>query len=448
MAIVVWDLETYSQANLKEVGAHNYANNPSTGVHFFCYAIDDGEVQTWRPGEPPPEPFANPSAYFFIADNWEFERAIHAHILVPRYGFPSIPLENQDCAQRLALASSFPAELGLRCEALSLPYRKDLEARKAMLRLSRPQTAKKRKQPVDPNAHERDLELLLGRCKSDVEATRAAYAHPRVRPHLPEERLVLLADARINARGICANVSFLQAAQTFAVQERNAINGRLNELTAGVVTSVNQVARIMEAINAQGHDMTSLNRRSVAATLAHQPTGFVKELLQLRQRGAFASTTKFKKLLAFADPKDHRIRSSLRIYGGAPGRWSSIGAQLHNLPRNDAKLPSSLVTALITGDRTELARWGNPAQGNQRHLSRGAVRSPWAYAYRRRLRRHRIEDHRVARPRDMEIGDLRALRCNRRQGTRPLSHHRPPHAAQERPRQRDHPGRTTVGEVR
>ena len=360
MAIVVWDLETYSQANLKEVGAHNYANNPSTGVHFFCYAIDDGEVQTWRPGEPPPEPFANPSAYFFIADNWEFERAIHAHILVPRYGFPSIPLENQDCAQRLALASSFPAELGLRCEALSLPYRKDLEARKAMLRLSRPQTAKKRKQPVDPNAHERDLELLLGRCKSDVEATRAAYAHPRVRPHLPEERLVLLADARINARGICANVSFLQAAQTFAVQERNAINGRLNELTAGVVTSVNQVARIMEAINAQGHDMTSLNRRSVAATLAHQPTGFVKELLQLRQRGAFASTTKFKKLLGYSDSVDHRIRGSLRFHGASPGRWSSIGAQLHNLPRNDAKLPSSLVTALITGDRTELARWGNP----------------------------------------------------------------------------------------
>jgi hypothetical protein len=360
MAIVVWDLETYSQANLKELGAYNYANNPSTGVHFFCYTIDDGEVQTWRPGEPPPEPFANPSAHFFIADNWEFERAIHAHILVPRYGFPSIPLENQDCAQRLALASSFPAELGLRCEALGLPYRKDLEARKAMLRLSRPQTTKKRKQPVDPDARARDLALLLERCKGDVEATRATYAHPRVRPHLPEERLVLLADARINARGVCANVSFLQAAQTFAIQERNAINTRLNELTAGVVTSVNQVARIMEAVNTCGHDMTTLSKRSVAAVLAHQPGDFVKELLQLRQRGAFASTTKFKKLLAFSDPEDHRIRGSLRFHGAGPGRWSSIGAQLHNLPRNDAELPASLVDALIAGDRATLARWDNP----------------------------------------------------------------------------------------
>src|SRR5262249_37085559 len=65
-------------------------------------------------------------------------------------------------------------------------------------------------------------------------------------------------------------------------------------------------------------------------------------------------------LLGYSDPGDHRIRGSLRIYGGAPGRWSSLGAQLHNLPRNDAELPSSLVAALIAGNRAELARWGNP----------------------------------------------------------------------------------------
>src|SRR5215831_21048363 len=372
MAIVVWDLETYSQANLKEVGAHNYANNPSTGVHFFCYAIDDGEVQTWRPGEPPPEPFANPSAYFFIADNWEFERAIHTHILVPRYGFPSIPLENQDCAQRLALSNAFPAELGLRCEALGLPYRKDPEARKAMLRLSRPQTAKKRKKPVDPAARERDLALLLERCKSDVTATRAAYNSSRLRPLLPEERLQLLHDAAINTRGVHTNLPFLEAAHAFAVQEPNAINTRLNELTAGVITSVNQVDKILEAVNAHGHDMTSLTRRSVAATLMHQPEGFVRELLELRQRGAYASTHKFKKLLNFIDPTDHRIRGALRIYGAGPGRWSSIGAQLHNLPRNDDEFPRTLIDALLAGDRAELARWGTPLEVVS-ELSRAAL---------------------------------------------------------------------------
>src|SRR5262249_51238646 len=155
----------------------------------------------------------------------------------------------------------------LRCEALALPYRKDPEARKAMMRLSRPQTAKKQKKPIDPAAREHDLALLLGRCKSDVTATRATYNSPRLQPLLPEERLQLLHDAAINARGVHANVPFLEAAHPFAVQERNAVTPRLNELTAGVITSINQCAKIMEAVNARGHDMTSLNKRSVAATL-------------------------------------------------------------------------------------------------------------------------------------------------------------------------------------
>ena len=93
MAIVIWDLETHSQVSLKERGAHVLAADPSTDIHFFCYAVDDGEVQTWKPGDPVPEAFANPLDYFFVADNWEFERAIHTHILVKRYGFPPIPLE-------------------------------------------------------------------------------------------------------------------------------------------------------------------------------------------------------------------------------------------------------------------------------------------------------------------------------------------------------------------
>jgi len=360
MATVYWDVETYSQISLTDRGAYIYAADPATGIFFFCYVIDDGEVQVWRPGDPVPEPFANPTGYKFVSDNWEFEHTIHASILVTRYGFPTLPIEQQDCAQRLALANAYPAELGLRCEALGLPYCKSPEARKAMLRLSRPQTAKMRKNADDPAARERDLALLLERCKNDVRATRAAYNSPRLRPLLPEERRLLLIDAEINARGICANVPFLEAARTLATQERNAVNTRLNELTAGVITSIDQVARIMTAVNAHGQGMTSLNKRSVATTLAHQPDGFVRELLELRQRGAFASTRKYKKLLDFANPDDHRIRGSLRIYGAGPGRWSSVGAQLHNLPRNDGELPSSLINAVIAGDRPELAHFGNP----------------------------------------------------------------------------------------
>jgi DNA polymerase len=369
---IVWDIETFSDANLKERGAHNYAMHPSTGVHFICFAVDNGEVQTWRPGDPVPEAFANPAGHRFIAHNWEFENTILRHVLIPRYGFVQIAWERQDCSMRWALASGYPAELGLCCEALGLPYRKDPEARKAMLRLSRPESTRKRKKPVDPGQRERDLTLLLERCKGDVEATRAVYRSDRLRPLLLEERALLRLDAEINESGICANVPFLSAVRDLAVRERNAVNVRLAELTAGVITSVDQVARIKAALAGRGHDMPSLGKRSVAETLARDPDDYVRELLQLRQRGAYASVRMAKRLLGYADPIDGRIRGALRIYGAGPGRWSSPGAQLHNLRRNDTGYPGTPVAAVIAGDHAELARYGNPLAVTAQ-LSRAAL---------------------------------------------------------------------------
>src|SRR5215471_4522742 len=372
MPTVFWDLETFSNRDLTECGSSIYAADPSTNILCMCFAVDDGEVQTWRPGDPLAAPFANPAGYTFISDNWDFERSIHAHVVVKRYGFAPIPLAQHDCAQRRALASAFPAELGLRCTALGLPYKKDPEARKALLRLCRPQKPKKRKKPEDPAARARDLELVLQRCKTDVESTRAAYNHPRLRPLSPDEQQVLLHDAMINTRGITANVPFLEAGRALAISQRNAINTRLNELTAGVVTSVFQRDRIIKLINERGHTMHSLSKRSVSATLARKPEEYVRELLKLRQEGAYNSVQKFKKLLAFADPQDHRIRNVLRYHGAGPGRWISLGAQLHNLPRNDAEHPAALVDALLANNHAEIARFGNPIEVTGQ-LSRAAL---------------------------------------------------------------------------
>src|SRR5262245_19286855 len=358
MSNVYGDIETFSELNLKECGAYVYATNPSTGLHFFCYAVDDSEVQVWRPGDPVPTPFTAAAAEHnnYRWWNWSFERNIYADILVPRHGFAPIPLENQDCAQRRALANGHPAELGLCCEALGLPYRKDPEARKAMLRLAQP---KKHKYKTT-EAREQDLALLLRRCVSDVESLRACYLHPRMSPLSADERPILLLDAKVNGYGVRLNVPFVEAGRMLAVAERNAVNVRLSELTSGVVTSVFQRNRILAAVNACGHSMTKLSKRVVAATLAHKPEDYVRELLVLRQRGALNSALKFKKMLAHADPVEQRLYDVLRYYGAHTGRWSSIGPQVHNMSRNDAEFPASLIDAVLAGDRDELARWGNP----------------------------------------------------------------------------------------
>ena len=245
-----------------------------------------------------------------------------------------------------------------------------------MIRLSRPQTAKKRKKkPEDARRCPRARSpLLLERCKTDVASDARLLQCPATAAPRAGGTSAAPARREINARGICANVPFLEAVRTLAVQERNAVNTRLNELDRRVITSVDQVTRIMDSINAHGHAMSTVNKRSVSAILAHQPDGFVRELLELRQRGALPACGWPSGSWPFANPDDGRIRGALRIYGAGPGRWSSPGAQLHNLRRNDAEYPAHLVNALVAGNHAELARFGTPLSVAA-ELSRAALRA-------------------------------------------------------------------------
>ena len=138
----------------------------------------------------------HPDDWQLIAHNHEFERAIYELILMPRFGFPPIPLTVQHCTQQLASRNAYPAELGLLSQALGLPYRKDREAAKAMRELSRP---RKPRRGEDRNQiywieDEAKRQLVFERCRLDVITTRAVWTHPKLaasqrhRTPLPDAR--------------------------------------------------------------------------------------------------------------------------------------------------------------------------------------------------------------------------------------------------------------------
>jgi DNA polymerase len=366
MRTIYWDLETRSAVSLRECGAHVYAFDPTTQPLCLVYAIDDQDPQLWLPANAPPSVFAeiasNPSDWQVVSHNYEFERAILEHVLVPRHGFPSLPLQVHHCSQRLALANAYPAELDLLAQALGLPYRKDPAARKAMLAVSRPRTQRKRKATTIPTWDEdpAKLQLLYERCKRDVTTTRAVWQSPKLKPLLSGERHYQLQDAAINARGVRLDRAFATASMQLAIRERTAINLKLQELTHGTITSVDQTKRFLEAINARGHKMTTLNKRAVAQILAGKPDDYVQQLLELRRTGARAAVNKFKRMLAYASPTDDRMRGTLRMYGAGPGRWAGLGPQLQNLKKNESGLPLSVVDSVRVGDRTGIAQYGNP----------------------------------------------------------------------------------------
>jgi hypothetical protein len=331
MQSLYWDSETRSAVSLHECGSHIYASHVSTQVLCVFYAINETDPQQWLPSSPPPAAFLEaarePHNWQLISHNFEFENLVLEKILVPRHGFQPIPLNTQHCTQRLALANAYPAELDLLAQALGLPYRKDLAARKAMHAVSRPKAQRNRKPTTVPTWDEdpAKLQLLYERCKLDVITTRAVWQSPKLKPLPAIERGYMLLDAGINARGIRCDRVFTTSAGDLAIRERTVINLKLQELTHGTITSVDQAKRFLAAINARGRAMTTMNKRAVAQVLTSKPDDYVQQLLELRQTGARAAVNKFKRMLAYAAPADDRMRGTSRIYGAGPGRWAGLG---------------------------------------------------------------------------------------------------------------------------
>ena len=81
------DYETRSTIDLRKCGAWVYATHPTTEVLCCAYAVDDGPVKVWTPGDPTPPEFieaaGNPD-WVVSAFNDNFERQIERHIMAPR----------------------------------------------------------------------------------------------------------------------------------------------------------------------------------------------------------------------------------------------------------------------------------------------------------------------------------------------------------------------------
>jgi hypothetical protein len=272
------------------------------------------------------------------------------------------------------------------------------------------------------------LQLVDERCKLDVITTRAVWQSPKLKPLSEIERRYQFLDAIINGRGIRLDRAFVTAGRDLDVNERIAINLKLQELTFGAITSIDQAKRLLDAINARGHAMTTMNKRAVAQVLANKPDDYVRQLLEWRRNGARTTVAKLKRMLAYASPRDDRLRGCLRYHGSATGRWSGLGPQLQNLKKNESGLPLSLVDSVRASDRDAIARYGNPLAGRG-SLTRGAVRQSRQGAQERRLRRRRIRGVGVGGRRGLEASRLRRISAHRRHLARTVQDHRAPDAA-------------------
>jgi len=359
MPVLIRDYETRSLASLKACGAWIYARHSTTEVLCCAYAVDDGEIELWTPGDPFPEAFLeadrNPE-WLVAAFNDQFERWIEQHIMAPRYGWPLVPIERHRCLQAAGLAMALPASLDAMSSALKLPVRKDLAGRRTMLLMSRPRQARADEDPDGVYWHD-DAErraLLHAYGRQDVATERTLYQ--RVGFLSPDEQAHWALDAAINARGVPIDRRLLDAAIKITEAAKREIAAEIARITGGAVAGINQTARIMTWLAANGCAVTDLQKPTLRRALTR--TGLpeaARRVVELRLSGAIAAASKLKTMRNWLDDDD-RIRGAFRYHGASTGRFSSLGVQLQNMKRVGTNDMAEAIAAVMTGDLDHLRK--------------------------------------------------------------------------------------------
>jgi DNA polymerase len=351
--ILYRDYETRSRASLKTCGAAKYAADPSTEIQLAAFCVDDGVVRVWRPSDPPPPEFfeaaTNPN-WRVAAHGDHFDTAIEHHILVPRFGWPEIPLERHVCTMAMALAAALPAKLDALADALEFSNRKDVSGQRLMHQMSKPRRPRKDEDPNglywfdDPERMKR-LELYV--CQ-DVEVAREAYT--RLLQLSAAEQAVWTLSCRVNQRGFGVDPVLAEAARRVAQAAAPEIDAELARITGGAVTGINQVTRLLKWLQQQGYAAKSLNRKAVEQQLAKEELpAAIRQALELRLGGAQAAVKKIDALLARAGA-DNRVRDTFRYAGAGTGRWAGEGFQPQNLKRPVVEDIDAAIAAVSTGD--------------------------------------------------------------------------------------------------
>ncbi len=345
MTNITIDFETYSEANLKKVGAWKYSEHPSTDIICMSWAINDGPVQVYDPSYPLPV-----DLWFAIEDpnttveahGSMFERAIWQNVGVPRYGFRDIQPRQWRCTMAACAYKAIPLKLEHGAEVLKLEHQKDMDGHRVMLRMSKPDRHGERDEDFDR------LQVTYGYCAGDVETEREMSG---VVGQLPPQELALWSlDQEMNERGIQIDLAGVQSALVVANSIESRYTEKLKILTSGKVRTVGCIAEIVAFCSRNGVRIPNLQKITVAGTLAGDIPPVVREVLGIRQAIGRSSIKKYDAMLRVACA-DGRARGLIQYHGATTGRFAGRLIQPHNFTRGVYKVdPDDLVGAIRQED--------------------------------------------------------------------------------------------------
>lgn len=350
------DFETRSVVDLPDTGVYVYAQHPSTDAWCLAYALDDDRPKVWTPPQPFPDDLraALAQGAEVLAHNANFEWVIWNVVMVPRHGWPRLPLEQLRCTMAMAYAMSLPGSLDKAAAALGLKAQKDMAGHRLMLQVARPRRVEPDGTVVWWNEPEK-LNRLYAYCAQDLETERELSK--RVRPLSPAEQAVWVLDQKINARGVGVDEALCRKALKIVHAATADLDDRMRRTTGNAVTACSNTTQLRNWVKSRGVECTSVNKEALADLLGEtELPDDVRAALELRREAAKTSTAKIETLLTGLS-KDGRARGLLQYHAASTGRWAGRRFQPQNLPRpklKKAEIPTAL-EALKSGSYEQVA---------------------------------------------------------------------------------------------
>ena len=354
------DFETYSELDIKKVGAHKYARHESTEVLMAAYWID-GERYFWDategpisygsyPGAPRRHPRGVPAMLaqaleypesIIYAFNAQFERLILKHVV----GY-DIPASRFRCTMVRAYELSFKGSLHQVGEQMGVDpslLKYAAEGKKLINKFCKPAPANHKADRYDRKNSPEKWEEFCGYCRQDVVAEAAIDEFcDQYYPTSDFERELYALDQKINDRGVPVDRQMIDAAIQIAKQVKSKLIDELKELTG--LANPNSNAQLIPWLLDKGVDVPkkwspakkemsyTLDKEAVALLSTSGLTGPVLVALDIK---AQISKTSVSKYTAFAKAEDDGVVRGMFQLNGASrtGRWAGRVVQLHNLAR-------------------------------------------------------------------------------------------------------------------
>lgn len=378
------DFETFSELDIRKVGAHRYARHPSTEVLIACYLLPGMHTpEVWLPRqEAPPARLMDwvRSGGKVGAHNAAFERAVWRWCLRRMHAStPEIKDNQWVCTAAKAAASGLPRSLDKALKAAGLTVTKDLEGGKLIkvfcgLRKPTKADARTRILPEQDPRFQRFIEY----CQQDV---RGEVALDEALPDLiPRQRRMFLLDMAMNDRGLPIDIPLVRKALKVVKSLEEDIGRRVSALTGGLKAT--QVAKMIEMFAERGLDIANMQKNTIEEALKGTDLDAgTRALLELRVEAGKASTKKLISMMACADPDDWVVQGGFLYHGAHTGRYAGRLVQPHNFIRGMLKdHQRDLVFALLEYEDAELFTllYDKPIDVISQCM-RGFIRAPAGY---------------------------------------------------------------------